>query len=390
MMPRTQTTNPRSRVFVVALSLSGALNAAVLGWILLRHPFINADFLGFWAYPRFTPVTSIYDPGAMMRFQQALYPGFRSFYPFTYPPDFLLFCAPLRWLGYDAARAIWLLAGLAAFAAAGFAMFQRTVPVLVLLASPAALLCIVLGQSSFFIGALLLGGLAALPRRPLLAGLLFGLLTLKPQMGLLLPLLLLARGDWRAIIAALLTAAALVALSGLALPPELWRQWLIALPQIQRDYFAGGANLSIMITPAANLLHLGATPRLAMVVQGLCAAAAAAAVFFTSRRGPYARAVAVLLTASFLAQPHAYAYDLVTLPAALLPQLGRRGWPAQALAGMLYLAPLLLLTPWAGWCLLAPPLALQLCLLAFSPWPGADSAPCAQPQPQPPCLSTPL
>jgi hypothetical protein len=376
MMPPDATTNPRRIVLAIVLAVCGSVNALVLVWIVARRPFLNADFLGFWAYPRFTPLLSIYDPMAMMRFQQNLYPGYKSFYPFTYPPDALLFCGWMRGLGYNAARACWLIAGLAVFAAAGLALFRgRVVPVLMLLASPAALLCIILGQSSFFIGAFLLGGFAALPRRPVLAGVLFGLLTLKPQMGLLLPLLLLARGEWRAIIAATLTAGLLVLLTCLALPPALWLLWLTSLPQIQHDYFAGGTNLNIMITPAANLLHLGAGSGLAMSMQGLCALAAAACVFAVARRGTYPAAVAVLLVAIFIAQPHAYAYDLVVLPAALLLGLPDRAWWLQALGLALYLAPLLLLSPWAGYFLYAPPLLLLLAAitwLARTPAPGAE------------------
>lgn len=366
MMTPATTTNPFRAVLLAGLTLCGALNALVLAYILLRHPFLNADFIGFWAYPRFAPLTALYQPEAMMRFQQALYPGYKSFYPYTYPPDFLLFCGWMRDFSYNAARAIWLLAGLAVFAAAGAALFRgERLPVLALLASPAALLCIVLGQSSFFIGAFLLGGLAALPRRKILAGVLFGLLTLKPQMGLLLPLLLLARGEWQTIIATVLTAALLAVLSCIALPPELWRLWLASLPQIQQDYFNGGANLSIMITPAANLLHLGAAPKPAMAVQAGCTFAAALLTWRAARRAPYPMAVAVLLAAMLIAQPHAYAYDLTALPAALALGLRRAPLWGQTLGGLLYLAPLLLLSPWAGWFLAAPPLALLTALLAW-------------------------
>jgi hypothetical protein len=374
MMPTPTSTNPRRVVFAFTLAICGTANALALGWILLRHPNLNADFLGFWAYPRFTQILSIYNPDAMMHFQQALYPGYKSFFPFTYPPDFLLFCGWLHLLGYNAARDVWLLAGLSVFTLAGRALFPgRPLPVLALLASPAALLCIVEGQSSFFMGALLLGGLAALPRRPVLAGVLFGLLTLKPQLGLLLPVLLLTRGEWRAIAAAILTAGFLVALSCLVLPPALWHLWSSSLPQIQRDYFSGGTNLNIMITPAANLSYLGAPPRFAMGAQAMCTLAAAALTWHTAKYRPYEIAIAVLLAASFLAQPHAYAYDLVTLPAALVLGLSNRPFWAQALGFALYLGPLLLLSPFSHGFLYAGPLAVLLVALAIMPLKGADS-----------------
>lgn len=377
MMPQANSANPGRALFAAALALCGTLNALVLGYMLFRHPFLNQDFLGFWSYPRFVPRLGVYDPDAMMRFQQTLYPGFRSYYPFTYPPDFLLLTGWLGALPYGAARAVWLLAGLASFAVAGWAILRTRTGVLVLLASPASLLCIVLGQSSFFIGALLLGGLAALPRRPVLAGLLFGLLTIKPQMGLLLPVLLLARGEWRAIAAACTSAALLVAVSALMLPAELWRLWFTSLPQIQHDYFSGVTNLNIMITPAANALHLGAPAGAALVLQAGCALAAALCCWVSARRGTYRAAIAVLLAASFIAQPHAYAYDLVTLPAALL--LGLRAAPfwALALGAVLYIAPLALLSPWAGLFVAAPllgALTAILTWLALTPRAGAISS----------------
>ena len=362
MMPTPPTTGLHRMALTAVLTLCATLNGVTLVWMLAKQPHINADFLGFWAYPRFSPLLEIYNPDAMMRFQQALYPGFKSYYPFTYPPDFLLATPWLRDLSYNTAKTVWTLAGLTAFTAAGLGLFKgRTVPVLALLASPAALLTLVLGQTSFFAGALLLGGLALLRERPVLAGIAFGLLTLKPQMGLLLPLLLLARCEWRTIAAAVLTAGALVMLSCALLPPELWRLWVQSLPQIQRDYFSGGANLNVMITPAANLRHLGASPALAIAVQTICGLGAAGAVVTTARRTEYGLAVAVLLTATLLAQPHAYAYDAVILPAALA--LGwRANCPAwlKVLGGIVYLAPLAMLSPLASWCLYAPPLALLL------------------------------
>lgn len=368
-MPPASTTSPARLALIAVLALCGALNGVTLLWLLLRQPHFNADFLGFWSYPRFAPLAQIYDPQAMARFQQALYPGFKSFYPFTYPPDFLLVTGWMRDFSLGAARDIWTVTGLAAFLAAGLALFRgRPLPVVALLASPAALLSLVAGQTGFFAGALLLGGLAWLPSSPVLAGIAFGLLTLKPQMGLLLAVLLLARGEWRAIAAASLTALALAALSCALLPPELWRLWLHSLPQIQRDYFAGGVNLNVMITPAANLAHLGVPVRLLGATQGVCTLAVITVMALIARRAEYSLAVAALLAGTFLAQPHAYAYDAVTLPAAFALCAPPRPAPWQlALAAAVYLSPLLLLTPADGWFLYAPLLAVLFGAIAAAP-----------------------
>ncbi len=369
--------------FVVGLC--AALTLTVL--VLLRlHPImLNSDFMAFWSYPRFAaaqPLGQIYTPQAVQTFQQRLYPGFDSFYPFTYPPDFLLALGWLRDFAYARAKLLWTLAGLAALLPAAWYLFRPRYPwlcIAALLASPAALLNLVIGQTAFFSTALLLGGLALLPRRPVLAGLAFGLLTLKPQLGILLPILLLARGEYRAILSATLTAGTLIALSCALLPPKLWLLWATSLPAYQRDYFAShGLNLSPMVTPAANLISLGFAPGIAWTAQMLCTIVVAIMVFLAARHGPYRLAVAALLTGSFLAVPHAYAYDSVTLTAAMALCLRANTPLWQLLLGCLvYLAPLALLSPASHWFLYAIPEALlfaTIILLAFGKPSGAIMA----------------
>src|SRR5207253_7794896 len=58
-----------------------------------------------------------------------------------------------------------------------------------------------------------------------LAGILFGLLTYKPHLGLVLPFALLALGAWRAIFAGTVTAIVLVGTSVAVFGLEPWRSY---------------------------------------------------------------------------------------------------------------------------------------------------------------------
>ena len=367
---------PRPATIMVAVTVAGgaALNLTVLGLAIL-HPFaLNSDFMAFWSFPRFAaahPVAQIYNAGALQPFQAALFPGFGSFYPYLYPPTLLLVIWWLKFCGFRAALVLWTAAGIAAFTVAALAFFKthRLIVLLALLGSPAALLTGVTGETAFFTSALLLGGFAALPRRPILAGIAFGLLTLKPQLGVLIPFFLLARGDWAAIIAAGLTAFALILASCLVFPPLLWLTWAHTLPVYQSQYFSGaGLNLNIIVTPAANLRALGTPGTLAWLAQLGFSAACVACVMLAVRRAGYELAVAVLLTASFLAVPHAYAYDTITLTAAMALCLSARTPLWQILLGCCtYQAPLLLLTPARHYFLYALPETLLLgCIIALA------------------------
>jgi hypothetical protein len=359
------------------------LNILALGDLLFTHARLNCDCMAFWSFPRFAathPVGQIYEAAALQAFQHELFPGFGSFYPYLYAPTMLL---PLWWLknlSYGWAEIIWTLAGITTLATGVKLAFPqcRWAVLAALLASPAALISTATGETAFFTTGLLLAGFGLLPHRPGLAGVAFGLLTLKPQLGVLIPFFLLARGEWRAIATASLTALALAGLSCLVFPPGLWLIWAQTLPRYQADYFAAtGLNLNIIVTPAANLVVLGVKPHLAWLVQIGCFITVAGLVTWLARRGPYPLAVAALLTGTFLAQPHAYAYDSMVLTAALAFCLPLRPTAWQlALAGLIYLGPLMLLTPAWHWFFYAAPEALlfvAIAALAFRTSCGANS-----------------
>ena len=68
-----------------------------------------------------------------------------------------------------------------------------------MLAAPVTLICLTHGHNGFLTALLLGGGLMLLDERPFVAGLLLGCLIYKPQFALVLPPLLLAGWNWRAI-----------------------------------------------------------------------------------------------------------------------------------------------------------------------------------------------
>jgi len=340
-----------------ALSIAFAIYAAIY------RPSLNSDFMAFWAFPRFAaarPIVEIYNAAALGGFERGLYPGFQSFYPYLYPPTLLLATWWLTWFGFAAAQTIWTVLGAAALTASAWWFFgpARRFAVLALLACPAALIAGATGETAFFTTALLLGGFAAMPARPVLAGAAFGLLTLKPQLGFLVPFALLGLGAWRTIISAAIVALVLVALSCVVFPAPLWLVWAHTLPAYQADYFAAvhQLNLNIIVTPAANAVVLGAPPQAAWAVQAIISVVIAAITFVSFRRARYERAVALLFTGMFLAVPHAYAYDTLPLTAALALLFdGRRvGLAFFMLAGAIYLGPFLLLSPARSYFLYAP------------------------------------
>jgi hypothetical protein len=372
-----------ARPLAAAVVAGLSCNVVVAVWALIARPALNSDFRGLWSFARFArqqAVARIYQPAPLQAYQHRLFPGFRSFFPYQYPPSFL---APIGWLShfsYPVAQMLWTLAGLLTLTAASWIFFApkiRRFAIAALLAAPATLLNGVAGETGYFTAALLLAGFALLPKRPVLAGIAFGLLTLKPQLGLLVPFALLGRRDYRAMLAAGVTALALIVLSCLVFPPGLWPDWLRQLPIYQGQYLAAGPapNLDGAITVASNLIRVGIVPGIAWRLQAAVSLASAAAVFIVFRRAPYPLGVAAVLTAGLLGAPHAYVYDSIPLTAAMI--LLQPGAALLILCLAIYLAPYLLLTTASPWFLYAFPetgLYLGIIYLALTAVPPPDIA----------------
>ena len=219
---------------------------------------VGSDFQAFWGAGRLVVAGhpwSAYDFMAEHAAQKASRTG--HFVPFVNPPPYLFLTAPLALMPYGAAWLVWALGGWAVW----FAVCRRLLPgqSLALLSCPAAYLAACHAQNGFITGALLIGGVIALPRNDRLAGALFGALVIKPHLALLIPLWLIAGRRWRALGAMAASAALLCLASLVAFGPQTWAAWPRALAfSAALVEHSGPAFFWRMASPFALLHGLGA------------------------------------------------------------------------------------------------------------------------------------
>jgi hypothetical protein len=204
------------------------------------------------------------------------------------------------------------------------------------------------GQNGFLTAGLFGMALAVLDRRPVLAGILFGLLSYKPQFGFMIPLVLLATWRWRAIAAATATVGALVAASLAAFGQASWQAFFAAMPFARSALLEQGNTGWFKIQSVFAWIRMwGGGIELAYAGQiALALAVAAALVWLWRSAAPYPLKAAALLLGSLLATPFVLDYDLMLLAPAIafLAADGRaRGfapWQKSMLAA-LWIAPLI-------------------------------------------------
>lgn len=238
---------------------------------------------------------------------------------FGYPPTAFLVFAPVGLLPYGPALGFYLAIGIALWFAVLRAIVRDTPTALAMaLAFGGASQTLLLGQNGFLTAAALAGGLVLLPRRPVLAGVLFGVLAVKPHLGLALALFLLVRRDWHAIGAALATLAAMVLATVLLWGPGLWADYFVASREIA-EIVAGrtdtiiGRKMQSVVALTIGALPLGQ----ALAVHAVFALIALGLMLAVLMRRPvYAVQAAAVIAASVLVTPYSFLYDCTMLTAA--------------------------------------------------------------------------
>jgi glycosyl transferase family 87 len=297
----------------------------------------NTDFLVFWSAGSLAldgHAASAYDWPALEAIERGVVGNVVSDLPWVYPPTFLLAVAPLALIPYVPAFFAWLSATLVAYLAALYAIVPRRSTIALALAAPPVLWNCFTGQNGFLTAALLGGSLALLDARPVAAGVLLGLLSYKPQFGLLFPLALALTGRWRVFSVAAATAASMAGLSSLAFGIEAWEKFF-ASSTAGVDAVFSGSELVLwarLQSVYALIRWLGGGTTLAAATHGAVALGTTAIVcLIWLRPAAYSWKAAALSAGALIVTPRLLVYDMTALavPVAFFVQARLTPGPAR-------------------------------------------------------------
>lgn len=310
----------RGAIFAFATLFSGIVGAAC--WVIWTRSY-SVDFVSFWAAGRMLlegAGPAIYDIDAHRAVERSAV-GKIGLMPFPYPPPFGLIVAPFGALPYEVAFTFWVVVTVALYLLAAGAWMPR----LLALAQPGVLVNGFIGQAGFLTSALFMAGTGLIGKRPMLGGALLGMLVVKPQLALLLPLALAAGRQWRAFAGAALSSTALL---------------IAALPVVGIEGYAAFLNLASTfagyvtagrwpwheLASVYALLSYFAVPRTIAIAVHLAIAVGAAALVWRAWSGDHPGKVATLAAATLLIPPYLLTYDglILALPIAFLLIEGRR------------------------------------------------------------------
>ena len=328
------------RAAATGLAILFVIVAGWTSWIIYSGPQA-ADFLSYWAAAQFAldgAPADAYDIGKHRAVELAVAPV-DGLLPFPYPPPFLLLLVPFGLPSFAIAFASWLLLTGGLYVAA----VRRTAPLPYSLAHPAALANILIGQNGFLTASLFIGGTTLLERRPFLGGLTLGLMVIKPQLALLLPLIVFAARMWSAMAGAILSGCALSLLALAVLGPESFIGFWRILPVYTGAMAQNKWPWEELASPFAFLRWFEVPQDVALIVHGVIASTAAALVWWSWRRAIPQR-VPILAAATMLVPPYIFTYDALLLVVPLAWFIRRQEHP-----GLVALLWMLCLLPVAGY-----------------------------------------
>lgn len=338
------------------------LGAAWACWLVYCGA-AGVDFLSFFAAGRMAlsgPASLVYDIAAHRAVEFTISP-IRGMLPFPYPPPFLFFVTPFALPPFWAGFTLWLLATGALYVYGSTRFMQWPYA----LANPPLLLNSMIGQTGFLMSGIFMVGLSLIARRPVLAGMVLGLLVVKPQLALLLPFATVAGRKWL-VIAGAAVSSSLLLLAGLAVfGASAYEGFLNILPRYTASMEASRWPWNELVSPFALARFWGTPQSLALAIHAIVAVTAVA---ITTRAWwlDLDEKIPVLAAATLLISPYIFTYDalLLIVPAAWLIRQDRLAMVT--VLWLLSLTPLLTyFTPWV-WPNLIP-VAAALCLWLLHP-----------------------
>ena len=317
----------RAIILYVALCVVPGLATGIVTWAVL--PFLPQpapwgaicvrDYLNIWAAAHLVSagdMATLFHPALYQAWLRSLFGAGLPERTWSYPPTTLILTAPFVLLPLIPGFIAWITATLSLLTAVLRRCGLPWTTCLAILLSPAVLENALVGQNGAVTASLLEGGLLLAGRRPVIAGIMFGLLSSKPQLGLLIPVCMAASGNWKAILAAAATGSLVVCVSIAAFGADSWLWYLTDVRAFMTAHLEkpfGESFQSMMATPFILFRWFGAPVALAYALQAGVSAACAVTAWRAWRRPGANPAARTALTAALalLATPYGFSYDTI-------------------------------------------------------------------------------
>lgn len=302
-------------------------NKSFLNGELSRGQIVGRDFLHSWTAIQLASegkFNDIYNPDLLVSHAPSKVKNSGVAFNFVYPPQTLAFLLPLAKLDYIVALVVWSLFSLILYTLC-IKLATTSNLAFCLLLAPTTFLNLSMGQNGLVTGALLVLGLCLIEKYPKISGVLIGILTIKPHLGILIPIALIVGKYKETFIWAVISSITLFAISTFAFGMDVWRAWIDNTPWIYaKNFIEHGTGIALFMQPSPfmSIRLLFDNLSLAWGVQIISAIIAILSVIYAFRKPDnFQLKISVIITATYLVSPYIHSYDMAALSIVIIWQL---------------------------------------------------------------------
>jgi hypothetical protein len=306
---------------------SNIVNGHVLDSINL---VLGRDFLNFYHYglAAWLDNPSAYYDVDFYQLQLSMFFGGHdyTFQQWSYPPHYMLLGAPFAFLNYYVALALFLAISIGLYWYFVIQEFPETAHQKAMWFTPLFFLFALCGQFSAIIAVIFVVIFKQIDKRPILTGCLIALLTIKPQIGLLIPLFLIMTGRWKVFISASMATIAFLGLSILIHGLEPWITYIEVGAPAQSRVLLNLPEITAGIMPTAfvDFKNAGLSFTSASIIHGCMAIMALAAMIIVCQKTQDKfLQYAIFLCATFLLTPYLMMYDMLIMMWVVMTMVSR-------------------------------------------------------------------
>ncbi|WP_165312327.1 glycosyltransferase family 87 protein [Vibrio ziniensis] len=295
-------------------------NKDFLNGDLSRGQIVGRDFLHSWTAVKLASegkYDDIYNPELLISHSPDDVKKTGVAFNFAYPPQTLALLLPLSNFNYITSLIIWGCFSILCYISSSIIFEKKVSNIALLLIAPTTFLNISMGQNGLFTAALLISGLILLESKPRLSGILFGILTIKPHLGILIPVALIAGGYKKSFLWAMISTICFFVISLIVFGSGVWEAWFNNAPWVYaKNFIENGTGFALFMQPSPfmTIRLLFNNTELAWLTQIISAILSSGCVIYTFKKSHSLELKAsVLITATYLVSPYIHSYDMAAL-----------------------------------------------------------------------------
>lgn len=186
-------------------------------------------------------------------------------FSWLYPPTYQALTYPLGYISYKSAFSIFVLGSALIFMSL-LIFFCKKEHRIIMLSCPALFICILFGQNSMLTASLGLIAISTMRKNQKISGIAMGLLSIKPHLMIVLPLLAIIEKRWAAIAWATITSLLLITYSLLIFGKAPWYSFFENTNHAVTWLQDGTLIIDLMTSITANMLLFGASYKLSLTL----------------------------------------------------------------------------------------------------------------------------